>query len=209
MPAQYGLGEYINGAHGHVLNDPAGSRPVPAWRGALFLLASNPGCGHGFTMGTSDTPSGAGRSGEETAGPRLSLGRTGEEAAARFLRGLGLRIAARNWRPRGRYRHLELDLVAMEDGALIFVEVKTRQRSAEEDRTAFPTHAAFTARKQRNMLQAARLYLTEQGLWNIPCRFDLICVERLPDGRLDVEQHRNVITIGHTVDSGHASWQPW
>jgi hypothetical protein len=34
-------------------------------------------------------------------------------------------------------------------------------------------------------------------------------VERLPDGRLDVEQHRNVIAIGHTADSGHASWQPW
>jgi putative endonuclease len=149
------------------------------------------------------------QSAKKAAGARLSLGRSGEEAAEGFLRGRGWRIAARNWRPRGRLRHLELDLVAMEGGTLVFVEVKTRQRPAGADRTLFPTHAAFTARKQRSMIQAARLYLTEHGLWNIPCRFDLICVDRLPDGRLDLEHHRNVIAIGHPAHSGHAPWQPW
>ncbi|MDR2076825.1 MAG: YraN family protein [Desulfovibrio sp.] len=156
-------------------------------------------------MGRGETARGAGTS----WAARFSLGRAGEEAAARFLRGQGGRILASNWRPRGRHRRLELDLVALEDGVLVFAEVKTRQRSPGEDRTVFPTHAAFTAQKRRNMTQAARLYLTEQGLWDIPCRFDLICVERLPNGQLDVERHRNVIAIGRAADSGHAAWQPW
>jgi putative endonuclease len=158
-------------------------------------------------MSAQERPPEAGE--KPAADPRPALGRAGEEAAARLLRGRGWRILARNWRPRGRHRHLELDLVAMAGEVLIFVEVKTRRRSAGEDRTAFPAHAAFTARKQRSMLQAARLYLTEQNLWNNPCRFDLICVERLPDGTLDVEQHHDVITIGQAADRGHASWQPW
>jgi putative endonuclease len=160
-------------------------------------------------METSETPPGAEGCAKNSAGARLVLGRLGEQAAERLLRGHGWRIEVRNWRPSGSHRQLELDLVARADGVLVFVEVKTRQRPAGGDRTAFPTHAAFTAKKQRSLVQAARLYLSEHGLWDIPCRFDLICVDRLADGRLAVEHHRNVIALGHTVDSGHTPWQPW
>ncbi|MBD8515895.1 YraN family protein [Plantibacter sp. CFBP 8804] len=50
------------------------------------------------------------------------LGRRGEQVAADHLEACGYRILDRNWRcPQG-----ELDLIADDDGTLVFVEVKTR-----------------------------------------------------------------------------------
>ncbi len=50
------------------------------------------------------------------------LGRRGETIAAQHLQAAGLVILDRNWRcPQG-----EIDLVARDDGELVFVEVKTR-----------------------------------------------------------------------------------
>jgi putative endonuclease len=150
-----------------------------------------------------------GNSAQETKNTRSRLGREGEEAASLFLQGLGWRLLERNWRPGGTFHRLELDLIGMEGDALIFVEVKTRRYSHERDRAAFPVYAAFTARKRHNLIQASRLYRSSRGLWDLPCRFDLVCVEILPDGRQSVERHRNVIEFGHTVDCGHTPWQPW
>lgn len=50
------------------------------------------------------------------------LGRRGEDEAAAFLARLGWRILARNWRCPGG----ELDIVAVDGGDLVVVEVKTR-----------------------------------------------------------------------------------
>lgn len=51
------------------------------------------------------------------------LGRRGEAIAAELVRSAGMRVLARNWRcpPHG-----ELDLVAIDHGVLVAVEVKTR-----------------------------------------------------------------------------------
>jgi len=57
---------------------------------------------------------------------RLTLGRQGEEAAARYLQNQGMKIVERNLRtPVG-----EIDLVVKSKGILAFVEVKTRRGSA-------------------------------------------------------------------------------
>ena len=50
------------------------------------------------------------------------LGRHGEELACRELRRRGYAIVARRYRT----RHGEIDIVAMDEGVLVFVEVKTR-----------------------------------------------------------------------------------
>ncbi len=147
----------------------------------------------------------------------LALGADGEEAAAQYLTGKGWRIVDRNWRPAGTARGGELDLVARHEGQLIFVEVKTRKRtffplSEEKNRNGplhVPTYAAFTAQKRTRLLRAARHYLSAYNLWNLPCRFDLLCVEQGPDGKLRLEHHRNAIELGNLMDSGDASWQPW
>ena len=51
-----------------------------------------------------------------------TLGHRGEELAANYLAAAGIEVIDRNWRcPDG-----EIDLVGVEDGTLVIVEVKTR-----------------------------------------------------------------------------------
>ena len=49
------------------------------------------------------------------------LGDRGEKMVAGFLAGNGYRIVAKNWR----CRHLEIDIIAVKDNAVHFVEVKS------------------------------------------------------------------------------------
>lgn len=151
------------------------------------------------------------------AAKHLQLGAAGEEAAARHIRQLGWIILHRNWRPRGAAGGLELDLVARQSAFLVFLEVKTRalpkgrignNRKPERER-GIPVYAAFTPRKRIRMARAAEHYLTEQALWSLPCRFDLICVEVAPDGNLALEHITHVMEFGNLVDRGNTSWQPW
>ncbi|MDQ2796203.1 MAG: YraN family protein, partial [Actinomycetota bacterium] len=51
-----------------------------------------------------------------------AVGRFGEQVAAEHLTSAGLTILERNWR----CRDGELDLIARDGSALVFVEVKTR-----------------------------------------------------------------------------------
>lgn len=145
----------------------------------------------------------------------LALGAAGEDAAARFLVARGWRVLARNWRPEGAARGLELDIIARQGDTLVFVEVKTRSRSGtvsgarNPHAEAVPAHAAFTPQKQSRLVRAARRYLSSHGFWDLPCRFDLICVEQEPDGQQALEYYSNVIELGHVVGGGDAPWQPW
>jgi putative endonuclease len=77
---------------------------------------------------------------------RLSLGRWGEEEAARFLRRLGMTIVERNLRtPVG-----EIDIIARQGKILVFVEVKTRRSDA------FGTpQEAVGPTKQRQIIRTA------------------------------------------------------
>lgn len=135
----------------------------------------------------------------------LALGQAGEEAAVLFLTRKGWSILERNWRPSGPQRGLELDIVAQDGRDLVFVEVKTRASAWD-----IPVYAAFSARKQARFVRAARCYLSENECWDAPCRFDLVCVEQPGAlGELKLEHLSHVIELGHLMDSGDASWQPW
>jgi putative endonuclease len=96
---------------------------------------------------------------------KLSVGRQGEEVAARYLERRGLTILERNWRgPEG-----ELDIVARDGDTLVFVEVRTHRRPG-------PTHPSewFPATKRRKLLQVAASYPKERD--EMPCRFDVVGV---------------------------------
>lgn len=82
-------------------------------------------------------------------------GRAGEELARRTLEERGYRILASNWRARGELRG-EIDLVALEGGDLVFIEVKTR-RSAAYGSAA----EAITPAKTRRLLALAQVYIAE------------------------------------------------
>jgi len=98
-----------------------------------------------------------------------ATGALGERLAERFLAGRGFRIVARNWRS-PRDRRDEIDLVARDGEALVFVEVKTRAASA-----LTPGYFAVDARKKKVLRRAAAAYL--RRLHPPPATFRLDVVE--------------------------------
>jgi putative endonuclease len=98
---------------------------------------------------------------------RKLLGRTGEDRAAKHLAAQGYTILERNYTaPQG-----ELDLIALDNGTLVFVEVKTRTSDAYG-----APELAVDRRKQERMVKAALGYLKRKKLHQMPCRFDVVAV---------------------------------
>ena len=96
-------------------------------------------------------------------------GARAEDLCAQLLQGAGLRLVARNWR----CRHGEIDLIADDEGTVVFAEV--RQRSS----AGFGGAAeSITSAKRGRLLAAARLYLS--GKPEAHCRFDVFLVEGEP-----------------------------
>lgn len=100
-------------------------------------------------------------------------GQRAEELCADLLRQAGLRILARNWR----CRMGEIDLVAEENGTLVFAEVRLR-RDARYGGAA----ESVTAAKRARLVAAARLYLA--GRAAAPCRFDVLLLDSLEAARV-------------------------
>ncbi len=102
------------------------------------------------------------------ADQRKALGKWGEDQAAAYLSGLGVRILARNWRARSG----EIDIIGEEDGRLVFVEVRTRRLSGR-----FGTAAeSVDARKQKQVRETALVYLHATRQMARSCRFDVVAI---------------------------------
>ena len=96
-----------------------------------------------------------------------TLGILGEELAFHYLISKGYKILLKNFVcPLG-----EIDLIAKEKGALVFVEVKTRS----SDALGVPAESV-TAFKRRQITKTANYYLNRYGIRDVPCRFDVVSV---------------------------------
>jgi len=113
--------------------------------------------------------------------PRQTLGQLGEDLACRELRRRGYEILERRYRT----RLGEIDIVAVHDGVLVFVEVKARAGQA------FGSGAeAVTAWKQRQVAQVAAEFVARRRLHDRPCRFDVVSVAVTGDqARVEVFPH--------------------
>lgn len=112
---------------------------------------------------------------------RQALGRAGERVAAAHLEAKGYRIVARNvYSAQG-----ELDLVAhAPDGALIFVEVRTRR-----GREAVASAAeSIDERKRARVRELAAAYLAEHAP-DADARIDVVIVAVSAAGRVLEVQH--------------------
>lgn len=100
-------------------------------------------------------------------GNHLALGRQGEDLAAKYLTGQGLKVLERNVRtPFG-----EIDIICREKKTIVFVEVKARSS------TAFGRPGdAVGPEKQRRLSRAALAYLSEKAWEDRPARFDVLAV---------------------------------
>lgn len=110
--------------------------------------------------------------------PKTSeVGRIGEDLAARFLEKNGYRLVLANFKvPIGRNRRGvavsgEIDLVALDEDVLCFIEVKTRS-SAD---FASPL-SAVDVRKQRQITRTARVYRKIFHLQTFKFRYDVISI---------------------------------
>ena len=106
---------------------------------------------------------------------RVKKGKRGEDIAAEHLVRQGFVLLERNYRRMG----CEVDMIAMDGGTTVFIEVKARS-----SRTVGLGREAVTRAKQRNIIKAATAYLIENGLWDTPVRFDVAEVD-LAEGRVE------------------------
>ena len=115
------------------------------------------------------------------------LGRQGEELACSELRRRGYAILARRFRT----RHGEIDIVARDGDALVFVEVKARS-----SRRFGGALGAVTPRKQRQVIAMAQRYMARVGWSARPCRFDVVAIQGNDGASPDVTLVRNAFGAG-------------
>lgn len=104
---------------------------------------------------------------------RQQLGETGEKLACEELIARGYAILAKRYRT----RHGEIDIVADDDGTVVFVEVKTK--TSPECGLAVE---AVTRWKQRRIVRMAVDYIARHDLHARPIRFDVVAVDMV-EGR--------------------------
>jgi putative endonuclease len=116
------------------------------------------------------------------ASQHCALGKTGEDLACDELSARGYAILDRRYRTRAG----EIDIVARDGDALVFVEVKTR-RSA---RYGMPFEA-ITRAKRRKIVRMASDYLARRRPRARSCRFDVVSIVVDPRGRAAIELIRH------------------
>lgn len=110
-------------------------------------------------------------------------GNAGENAALRFLLQKGYKILQRNFRSKVG----EIDIIATEGGALVFVEVKTRW-----NRNYGYPEEAVTPYKLRSIIKTAEYFKLLNP--NTPglLRIDVVALEVEGNQVLEIRLHKNV-----------------
>lgn len=98
---------------------------------------------------------------------RKLLGIKGENLSKTFLEKKGYKILVQNFRT----RYGEIDLIAEEDGDLVFIEVKLRQ-SNDYGRP----YESVNKKKQQHIVKSALLYIKSKNLFGKNLRFDVISI---------------------------------
>lgn len=88
---------------------------------------------------------------------RIELGKFGEDFACQYLLKQGYKILYRNFR----CRMGEIDIIAVKNSVLSFIEVKTRRRS--NSTYGMPREAVNQA-KQKKIYRCAELYMQSKGI---------------------------------------------
>ena len=99
---------------------------------------------------------------------RQRYGRKSEVRAARHLQACGYVILEKNYRT----RHGEIDIIAEDNGVIVFVEVKTRKSGRYGD-----PKFAVTAQKKRKISMVALEYLKKHHTLQTPARFDVVSIQ--------------------------------
>jgi len=121
---------------------------------------------------------------EQITPKNIRIGKLGEDLAVDFLLSRGYKILDRNyWKPYG-----EIDIVALKQNSIHFVEVKTVSRDPDVNRGTFDEYEPednMHRYKQERLRRVIETYLAQNNKnderdWFI----DLICVFLTPQGKL-------------------------
>jgi len=109
------------------------------------------------------------------------LGAFGENMAREYLSKCGYRVLEKNFSCRAG----EIDIIAIQGDAVVFIEVKTRS----SDRYGLPSEAVSKS-KQQKIVKTALYYMQKNKLLDKMCRFDVM--EIIVDG--EGSNRINIIT---------------
>jgi len=107
-----------------------------------------------------------------------------EAVAARYLQSKGVTITERNVYNRGG----EIDLIGIDNGVLVFFEVRFRKNNSLVDPIS-----SITPTKQRRLLRAAAFYLHRHGQWDTLTRIDVIGIAPGNTSQYRVQWLKNAI----------------
>ena len=118
---------------------------------------------------------------------RELLGRWGEKRCEKFLKRKGLRKLTRNFSCKAG----EIDLIMVApNGAIVFVEVKTRADESFE-----PVESVITPDKKTRLFRAARYFLATYNIKNRPYRFDFVAIVLGKTGRTQMRHYENAFVL--------------
>lgn len=113
-----------------------------------------------------------------------SKGKKGEELVISYLKNLNYSILEVNYRtPIG-----EIDIIALDENILVFVEVKSRK-----SRKYGEAAEAVNMYKQQKIINTAMLYLQSKGYTNIQSRFDVVEVYYIGNGEINHFQNAFIL----------------
>lgn len=111
-----------------------------------------------------------------------SKGNRGEKIALDYLLSKNFKILEKNYRA----FHKEIDIIAENDGCIVFVEVKLRMGLD----FGYPIESV-TKKKINNIRLAAEEYLYKNGINNRHCRIDFISILKIDD-KTEIEHIENI-----------------
>jgi putative endonuclease len=100
---------------------------------------------------------------------RKISGKDGENRAAAFLESSGFRVIGRNIRSASG----EIDIIALDRGVLVFVEVKTWSAYSIEN-----LEYGISLKKQRRIIETSKYFLENHREYSdMPIRFDVVFIQ--------------------------------
>ena len=113
------------------------------------------------------------------------LGKWGEDLAARYLQQKGYVIVERDWKS----GHRDIDIVALDDDTVVFVEVKTRR-----NRVFGEPEDAIDYRKRQSLQTAISHYVKIHRI-NREIRFDIVTVVGTMEAEPEISHVKDVRLI--------------
>ncbi len=119
-------------------------------------------------------------------GKTQTIGNSGEDFVAEYLKKKGYIISARNYR----CKFGEIDVIAENDDEILFVEVKTRAENSK-----VRPYEYVNTPKQQKIITTANIYLKHNGFGLKP-RFDVAEVFTSQDGSMRLNYFENAFSVG-------------